>query len=111
MIPLDSIQNITLPQIKDFALVVLAFATLIVLVGNVIKTIKEWRKPQSDLKAWQKSVDDRLKSDHERLKAMEDGNKVVCRGILALLSHEINGNSIDKLKASQSEMTNYLIDR
>lgn len=108
---MDSIQNITLPQIKDFAIVVLALATIIVIVGNVIKTIKEWRKPQADLKSWQKSVDDRLKSDHERLKSMEDGNKVVCRGILALLSHEINGNSIDKLKASQSEMTNYLIDR
>ena len=108
---MDSIQNITLPQIKDTALVILAFAGIIVLIGNMIKVIKEWRKPQTDLKTWQKSVDDRLKSDHERLKSMEDGNKVVCRGILALLSHEINGNSIDKLKASQSEMTNYLIDR
>lgn len=103
--------NITLSELKDTALVILAFAGIIVLIGNVIKTIKEWRKPQTDLKSWQKSVDDRLKSDHERLKSMEDGNKVVCRGILALLSHEINGNSIDKLKASQSEMTNYLIDR
>lgn len=103
--------NITLSELKDTALVILAFAGIIVLIGNVIKTIKEWRKPQADLKSWQKSVDDRLKSDHERLKSMEDGNKVVCRGILALLSHEINGNSIDKLKASQSEMTNYLIDR
>lgn len=103
--------NITLSELKDTALVILAFAGIIVLIGNVIKVIKEWRKPQTDLRSWQKSVDDRLKSDHERLKSMEDGNKVVCRGILALLSHEINGNSIDKLKASQSEMTNYLIDR
>lgn len=105
------ISNITLSELKDTALVILAFAGIIVLIGNVIKVIKEWRKPQTDLRSWQKSVDDRLKSDHERLKSMEDGNKVVCRGILALLSHEINGNSIDKLKASQSEMTNYLIDR
>ena len=110
MIPLE-LANITLSELKDAALVILAFAGIIVLIGNVIKTIKEWRKPQTDLRSWQKSVDDRLKSDHERLKSMEDGNKVVCRGILALLSHEINGNSIDKLKASQSEMTNYLIDR
>lgn len=110
MIPLE-FANITLSELKDTALVILAFAGIIVLIGNMIKVIKEWRKPQTDLKTWQKSVDDRLKSDHERLKSMEDGNKVVCRGILALLSHEINGNSIDKLKASQSEMTNYLIDR
>ena len=104
-------ENVTLIQIKDFAIVALALAGVIVLIGNLIKTIREWRKPQTDLRTWQKSVDDRLRTDHERLKAMEDGNKVVCRGILALLSHEINGNSIDKLKASQTEMTNYLIDR
>jgi len=104
-------ENITLLQLKDFAIVSLAIAGTIVLIGNLIKTIRDWRKPQTDLKTWQQSVDDRLKSDHDRLKNMEDGNKVVCRGILALLSHEINGNSIDKLKASQTEMTNYLIDR
>lgn len=104
-------ENITLMQLKDFAIVALALAGTIVLMGNLFKTIKDWRKPQDDMKSWRRSVDDRLKSDHERLKTMEDGNKVVCRGILALLSHEINGNSIDKLKASQSEMTNYLIDR
>ena len=40
-----------------------------------------------------------------------DGQKVLCRGILALLSHEINGNSDDKLRASQTEITNFLIDK
>lgn len=105
------LENLSLAQIKDFAVVALALAGVIVLMGNLIKTFKEWRKPQDDFKTWKKSVDDRLKSDHDRLKAVEDGNKVVCRGILALLSHEINGNSIDKLRASQAEMTDYLIDR
>ncbi len=104
-------ENITLIQLKDFAIVALAISGSIVLLGNLVKTIKEWRKPQTDLRNWQQSVDDRLKNDNERLKAMEDGNKVICRGILALLSHEINGNSIDKLKSSQAEMTDYLIDR
>lgn len=104
-------ENITLVQLKDFAIVALAIAGTVVLVGNLIKTIKDWRKPGNDLRSWQRSVDDRLKNDNERLNSMEDGNKVICRGILALLSHEINGNSIDKLKASQTEMTNYLIDR
>ena len=104
-------ENITLIQLKNFAIVALAISGSVVLVGNLVKTIKDWRRPGNDLKSWQKSVDDRLKTDHERLKSMEDGNKVVCRGILALLSHEINGNSIDKLRASQAEMTDYLIDR
>lgn len=108
MIPLE---NVTLDQIKDFAIVLLAIAGLIVLIGNVVKVIKEWKKPHDDLDLWRKGVDTKLKNDHERLEAVEKGNKVVCRGILALLSHEINGNSVDKLNASQSEMTDYLIER
>ena len=72
-----------------------------------------------------KEIDDKLANDNalikshtraleehsEQIKAIEAGNKVLCRGILALLSHEINGNSNDKLKASTEEITNYLIEK
>ena len=36
---------------------------------------------------------------------------MLCRGMLALLSHEINGNSVDKLRKAQDELTNFLIER
>ena len=104
-------ENLTMAQIKDFSIVFVALAGVVVLMGNLIKTIKEWRKPHEDMTDWRRSVETRLSNDHKRLEAVENGNKVVCRGILALLSHEINGNSVDKLKASQSEMTDYLIER
>ena len=52
-----------------------------------------------------------LGTHQEKLVDIDRGNKVLCRGILALLSHEINGNSNDKLKESQQEITNYLIDK
>ena len=38
------------------------------------------------------------------------GQKAVCRGILALLNHEITGNSVDKLKRAQDLIQDYLID-
>lgn len=52
-----------------------------------------------------------LGTHQDKLADIDRGNKVLCRGILALLSHEINGNSNDKLKESQQEITNYLIDK
>ena len=104
-------EDVTMAQIKDFAIVLFALAGVVVLLGNLFRTFKEWHKPHEDMTAWRRSVDNRLQNDHERLESMEKGNKVICRGILALLSHEINGNSVDKLKASQSEMTDYLIER
>ena len=52
-----------------------------------------------------------LEEHQDQISAIQAGNKVLCRGILALLSHEINGNSNDKLRASQAEITNYLIEK
>lgn len=104
-------ENVNPEQWKDFVIVLVAICGLIVLAGNVWKTFKTWRQPSADLTAWRTEVDRKLANDNNRLKVIEDGNKVITRGILALISHEINGNSDDKLKASQQEITNYLIDR
>ena len=96
--------KLSLAEIKDFVVVVLAIFAFIVLLGNVVKTFKGWKTPMEDLKKWQADVDGKLKKDNTRLTELEEGNRVICRGILALLSHEINGNSNDKLLASQTEI-------
>ena len=51
-----------------------------------------------------------LNANEGRVKQLENGNKALCHGVFALLSHEVNGNSIDKLKKAQDGMKNYLID-
>lgn len=104
-------ENLTLTEIKDFAVVALAILAFIVLLGNAIKAIKDWKKPGDDLKTWKLDVNTKLSNDNRRLHDLEEGNRVICRGILALLSHEINGNSDDKLRASQTEIQNYLIEK
>ncbi len=104
-------EHITLDQARDFLIVIVALLGFVALLGNAIKAVKDWRKPSDDLQTWRRDVDAKLNHDHERLTDLEEGNKVVCRGILAMLSHEINGNSNDKLLASQQEITNYLINR
>lgn len=52
-----------------------------------------------------------LAAQERQMDAVEGGNKVLCRGMLAMLSHEINGNSIGKLRESQQELTDYLIEK
>lgn len=104
-------ENLTLEQIRDAVIVLVAVLAFVVLVGNFIKTVKTWRQPHDDLEAWRQDVNGKLEKDNGRLNDLEEGNRVICRGILALLSHEISGNSDDKLRASQTEITNYLIER
>ena len=104
-------ENLTLTQIRDAVIVLLAVMAFVVLLGNVIKTIKGWKQPADNLDAWRVDVNTKLDKDNRRLNDLEEGNRVICRGILALLSHEINGNSNDKLLTSQKEITDYLINR
>lgn len=104
-------ENITLAQFKDWLIVTVALLAFVVLLGNVVKTIKEWRKPSMSEAEWQREVDNKLASDNRRIKSLEDGNKVICKGLMALLSHEINGNSVDKIQKALSELNDYLIER
>lgn len=103
--------ELTLSQIKDFVIVLVALLAFIVLVGNVVKTIKEWRKPGMSETEWRRDVDDKLDKDNKRIASLEEGNKVICKALMALLSHEINGNSNDKLQKALSDLNDYLIER
>ena len=102
--------ELSLVQIQGFTVVTLAIFAFIVLLGNVFKTIKDWKKPKDDFDGWRRDVDDKLDKDNKRLKHLEEGNKVKCRALMALLSHEINGNSTDKLTNALSDLNDYLIE-
>lgn len=55
--------------------------------------------------------DEMLDRDKNRLEAIEDGNRVTQRAILALLSHGIDGNEVDGMKRAKEDLTKYLIER
>lgn len=54
---------------------------------------------------------DRLDAMESRMQDMGEQSTIMLRGVRALLSHEINGNSNDKLNASMTEIDEYLIRR
>ena len=54
---------------------------------------------------------DRLDEHDKQLNMMGEESRIMLRGVRALLSHEVNGNSTDKLEASLSEIDDYLIRR
>ena len=56
-------------------------------------------------------VEARAQSNTHRLDAIEEGSRVTQRAILALLSHGIDGNDIDAMKAAKKELQEYLIER
>lgn len=53
----------------------------------------------------------RLSTYESKFTQQEEGQRAICRGVLALLSHEINGNSTDKLREALEGIKNYLIEK
>ena len=88
-----------------------AYNTVMTAIKNHREEKKLKNSPIESLKQRVDAHDGMLKRDKERIDAMDEENKIMMRGIMALLSHEINGNSTDKLKASLSEINDYLIKR
>ena len=84
-------------------------------VGWIIKVINAAKQPA-------KRVEERLSAleqksseyetyfinDKKRLEEMEQGNKVTQRAILALLSHGIDGNDIDAMKAAKKDFSPHM---
>lgn len=99
----------------------LAFLVVLALLGayiTIMNAIKAWREekqrrdaPVNNLEEIVNEHDQKLRRDNDRLKELEEGNRIMMRAMMALLSHDINGNSTDKLKQSMDEIQKYLIDK
>ena len=97
-------KDLTPEMLMTFLIVAAGLIGFVLLIWQLIDRIKAASKPARELSQWRTDTE-------RRLDASEKQGKIMLKGISALLSHEINGNSVDKLSKAQAEITNYLIDR
>jgi type IV secretory pathway VirB4 component len=102
-----------------------ALITIAAAVSIVIGAVKKLKEPENvqnnkirDIEDKMKHLEDRLKkheeyfnNDNKRLLAIEEGNRVTQKALLALMSHAINGNDTDKLKEAENSLREYLINK
>ena len=110
-------------QLKDITPDSLFLALLVVLalLGayiTVMQAVKTWREekqrkdaPVNTMEEQVRDHGEQLQREHERIEDLEESNRIIMRALMAMLSHEINGNSDDRLRASFDEIQQYLIDR
>ena len=87
-------------------------AALAVICG-VFKKAKEPENIQNGrldaLEAQVKKFGEYLDRDNRRLNAVDEGNRITQRALLALMSHAINGNDTDRLTKAKDDLEEYLI--
>ena len=87
-------------------------------VGTKLERYIQQNNKIRDIEDKMKHLEDRLKkheeyfnNDNKRLLAIEEGNRVTQKALLALMSHAINGNDVDKLKEAENSLREYLINK
>ena len=104
---------------------VLATASAAVLLINatekIAKVVQAAKAPNArqdeilaDLLEWRKKVDQALATDLSRFDALDNGERVTQRALLALLAlldHGIDGNNIEQMRHAKEELQNHLINR
>ena len=99
---------------------ILKIAAFITAIGAAWAYIKRWNAESRSTRNSEKleMLKDKQNEHELRLKELEKDAKksdsyinAMCSAMLALLDHNINGNSIDKLKEAKEEMKEFLIHR
>lgn len=117
-----NLSDITFEQLVWLVVIVVIFAgaynTLMTAIKNHLEVKKQKNAPVDALQAQVKEHSRMLANDNrrfeeveERLGTLKTESAMTLRGVRALLSHEINGNSNDKLQESYDNIDNYLIDK
>ena len=108
-------ENITFGQFAGLAALVLVLVGAYNTIMSAVKNFRDEKKrkdaPVNTLEQQVKQHEERLKKDHERLNNLEEANRIQMRALMAMLHHEIDGNSTEGLKQSYDEIQRYLIEK
>lgn len=90
---------------------ILALCAFITSIWGVYKIVKEFKKPNDDLKSEVARHSQLLDTDNKRLNDIEESNRMILQSLLVIINHEITGNGIEKMKDARDKLQEYLIER
>ena len=109
------IQALSFEQLVGTVAVVLLLVGVYNTIMSAIKTAREEKRlreqPVNTLESTVEDHTEKLKNDHERITQLEESNRIIMRALMAVMSHEVNGNSTEKLQSSMNEIQDFLIAR
>lgn len=90
----------------------------LVLIANAVKAVRELFAPAVKMEERLKKIETHDAKDaarfaeiEKRFCEQEDTNQAILQGLVALINHEIDGNSIDGLKKTRDTLMEQIIKR
>ncbi len=95
---------------KEAIDVILFASGVIVAVGGATAVIVRWITPAIRFRERFNRLEEEQCSMKVDLEDIKEMTGLMCKGVLAILDHEITGNSVTKLAAVKEEIRNYLTE-
>lgn len=100
---------------------ILALAGAVSTIGGaiekIIKGVRAAKAPEqaqnaeiNEIKERLDKLETKLRKDEGQIEAGKECNRVLTKGMLALLEHGINGNNIDQMRDAKNDVEAYLIN-
>ena len=90
---------------------IIGLCGLITAIWGIWKIVKEFKKPNDDLKNMVNRHSGMLDNDNKRLKEIEESNKMILQCLLVIINHDISGNGVEKMKEARNDLQEYLINK
>lgn len=102
----------TVPQwFKDLMYYLGCIAVVGGAIVYLVKGVKALTKPNNDQNKMIKENTEKIAEHEERLTLQEKQSELIMQGVLALLSHSIDGNNVDVMKTAKSDIQKFLIEK
>ena len=101
-------------ELMDFTITaaqIMGFCSLVAALWGIWLIVKEIKKPGSDLKRKVEEHDRLLNSDDNRLKDIEESNRMMLQSLFVIINHNITGNGIEKMKETRDQLQEFLINK
>lgn len=99
--------------INGYLQLVIYVGSVVALIATVQKTLARPNQSQNErldsLEKWRDSIDGRMMEGDNHFRSIDEGTRITQASLLALMSHAINGNDIDKLEKARDELQDYLV--
>lgn len=101
-------------------LTIIAVASALITLGGATAVIQRWWKESKmnqnqvrieKLEAKTEAIDKELHAQEKHQIETDDFTKTICSAMLALLDHNITGNSVDKLKKAKEDLQDFLVNK
>lgn len=100
---------------ETFLQVLVGIAAGIVTIGGALAVFEHYSEKATkrrDAMAEQvEKHEERLANDHRRLSELETSDRLIMRGVMQLMSHEIDGNHTEQLMETRDDMERFLINK